>query len=69
MSTSEKAKGYKTMAIRLDDDVHAQLSVIAKLQETSIAANRPSHRSPLACQAIRQGARQPCHGSPRIHRG
>ena len=38
MSTSEKAKGYKTMAIRLDDDVHAQLSVIAKLQETSIAA-------------------------------
>ena len=38
MSTPEKAKGYKTMAIRLDDDVHAQLSVIAKLQETSIAA-------------------------------
>ena len=38
MSTPEKAKDYKTMAIRLDDDVHAQLSVIAKLQETSIAA-------------------------------
>lgn len=38
MSDTEKAKGYKTLAIRLDDDVHAQLQVIAKLQETSIAA-------------------------------
>jgi predicted DNA-binding protein len=38
MSTTDKAKGYKTLAIRLDDDVHAQLQVIAKLQETSIAA-------------------------------
>ncbi len=38
MSTTDKAKGYKTLAIRLDDDVHAQLQVIARLQETSIAA-------------------------------
>jgi predicted transcriptional regulator len=38
MSTPDNAKGYKTLAIRLDDDVHAQLQVIAKLQETSIAA-------------------------------
>jgi len=27
----------KTLAIRLEDDVHAQLQVIAKLQESSIA--------------------------------
>ena len=32
------AKGYKTLALRLDDATHAQLQVIAKLQETSIAA-------------------------------
>ena len=38
MSDTEMAKGYKTLAIRLDDDTHAQLQVIAKLQETSIAA-------------------------------
>jgi predicted transcriptional regulator len=38
MSTKEPGKGYKTLAIRLDDDVHAQLQVIARLQETSIAA-------------------------------
>src|SRR4051812_30437759 len=38
MSTKHEAKGYKTLAIRLDDDVHAQLQVIARLQETSIAA-------------------------------
>jgi predicted transcriptional regulator len=36
--TTAKAKGYKTLAIRLDDATHAQLQVIAKLQETSIAA-------------------------------
>src|SRR4051794_29687395 len=38
MSTTDKAKDYKTLAIRLNDDVHAQLQVIARLQETSIAA-------------------------------
>ena len=38
MSTKDTGKGYKTLAIRLDDDVHAQLQVIARLQETSIAA-------------------------------
>jgi predicted transcriptional regulator len=38
VSTNNPAKGYKTLAIRLDDDVHAQLQVIARLQETSIAA-------------------------------
>ncbi|HEX3852288.1 MAG TPA: hypothetical protein VHW01_15065 [Polyangiaceae bacterium] len=38
MSGTDKARGYKTLAIRLDDDTHAQLQVIAKLQETSIAA-------------------------------
>jgi predicted transcriptional regulator len=38
VSTTNPAKGYKTLAIRLDDDVHAQLQVIARLQETSIAA-------------------------------
>lgn len=38
MSTKEPGKGYKTLAIRLDDDIHAQLQVIARLQETSIAA-------------------------------
>ena len=38
MSTKDSGKGYKTLAIRLDDDVHAQLQVIARLQETSIAA-------------------------------
>src|SRR3954464_11293457 len=38
MSATDKAKGYKTLAIRLDDDTHAQLSMIAKLRETSIAA-------------------------------
>jgi predicted transcriptional regulator len=38
MSTKDPAKGYKTLAIRLDDDVHAQLQVIARLQDTSIAA-------------------------------
>jgi predicted transcriptional regulator len=38
MSTKNDAKGYKTLAIRLDDDVHAQLQVIARLQDTSIAA-------------------------------
>ena len=38
MSTNDKGKGYKTLAIRLDDDVHAQLQVIARLRETSIAA-------------------------------
>lgn len=27
----------KTLAVRLEDDVHAQLQVIAKLQESSIA--------------------------------
>jgi hypothetical protein len=37
-TTAKAAKGYKTLAIRLDDDTHAQLQVIAKLQETSIAA-------------------------------
>jgi len=38
-TTSTKGgRGYKTLAIRLDDDVHAQLQVIARLQETSIAA-------------------------------
>jgi plasmid stability protein len=36
MST-DKAKGYKTLAIRLDDDVHAQLQVIARLLDSSIA--------------------------------
>ena len=38
MSTKDNGKGYKTLAIRLDDDVHAQLQVIARLQESSIAA-------------------------------
>jgi plasmid stability protein len=38
MSTKNEARGYKTLAIRLDDDVHAQLQVIARLQDTSIAA-------------------------------
>jgi predicted transcriptional regulator len=38
VSATDKAKGYKTLAIRLDDDVHAQLQIIARLQETSIAA-------------------------------
>jgi predicted transcriptional regulator len=38
MGTKEPGKGYKTLAIRLDDDVHAQLQVIARLQESSIAA-------------------------------
>jgi predicted transcriptional regulator len=38
MSTKDPAKGYKTLAIRLDDDVHAQLQVIARLQDSSIAA-------------------------------
>jgi plasmid stability protein len=38
VSTKDTGKGYKTLAIRLDDDVHAQLQVIARLQETSIAA-------------------------------
>jgi hypothetical protein len=38
MSASDKAKGYKTLAIRLNDDIHAQLQVIARLQESSIAA-------------------------------
>ncbi len=38
MSTKDTGKGYKTLAIRLDDDVHAQLQVIARLQESSIAA-------------------------------
>jgi predicted transcriptional regulator len=38
MSTKDPTRGYKTLAIRLDDDVHAQLQVIARLQDTSIAA-------------------------------
>jgi plasmid stability protein len=38
VSTKDPAKGYKTLAIRLDDDVHAQLQVIARLQDSSIAA-------------------------------
>lgn len=38
MSTNNPARGYKTLAIRLDDDVHAQLQVIARLRESSIAA-------------------------------
>lgn len=38
MSANDKGRGYKTLAIRLDDDVHAQLQVIARLRETSIAA-------------------------------
>ena len=38
MSTNDKGKGHKTLAIRLDDDVHAQLQVIARLRDTSIAA-------------------------------
>ena len=38
MSTNDKGRGYKTLAIRLDDDVHAQLQVIARLRENSIAA-------------------------------
>ena len=37
MSTEEKAKDYKTLAIRLDNDVHAQLQVIARLLDSSIA--------------------------------
>lgn len=37
MSTDDKAKDYKTLAIRLDNDVHAQLQVIAKLLDSSIA--------------------------------
>ncbi len=37
MST-DKIKGFKTLAIRLDDDVHAQIQVIARLQDSSIAA-------------------------------
>jgi predicted DNA-binding protein len=35
VATSER--GYKTLAIRLDDGTHAQLQVIAKLEETTIA--------------------------------
>lgn len=35
--TKEAEKGYKTLAIRLDNDVHAQLQVIARLLESSIA--------------------------------
>jgi predicted transcriptional regulator len=38
VSTKDTGKGYKTLAIRLDDDIHAQLQVIARLQESSIAA-------------------------------
>ncbi len=41
MSDTTKAKsgkGYKTLAIRLDDDVHAQLQPVARLRDTSIAA-------------------------------
>jgi hypothetical protein len=37
MASDDKAKGYKTLAIRLDDDVHAQLQLIARLQESTIA--------------------------------
>ena len=37
MSTEEKARDYKTLAIRLDNDVHAQLQVIARLLDSSIA--------------------------------
>ena len=37
MSTTDNTKGYKTLAIRLNDDVHAQLQVIAKLLDSSIA--------------------------------
>ena len=38
MSANNNAKGYKTLAIRLDEDVHAQLQLIARLEESSIAA-------------------------------
>jgi predicted transcriptional regulator len=38
VSTKDTGKGYKTLAIRLDDDVHAQLQLIARLEESSIAA-------------------------------
>jgi hypothetical protein len=37
MSADDKAKDYKTLAIRLDNDVHAQLQVIARLLDSSIA--------------------------------
>jgi hypothetical protein len=37
VSTEEKTKDYKTLAIRLDNDVHAQLQVIARLLDSSIA--------------------------------
>jgi hypothetical protein len=38
VSTKDNGRAYKTLAIRLDDDVHAQLQVIARLRKTSIAA-------------------------------
>lgn len=37
MSAEEKTRDYKTLAIRLDNDVHAQLQVIARLLDSSIA--------------------------------
>jgi predicted DNA-binding protein len=38
-TTPTKAgKGYKTLAIRLDDDVHARLQLVARLKGSSIAA-------------------------------
>lgn len=35
---TKDGKGYKTLAIRLDNDVHARLQLVARLKDTSIAA-------------------------------
>lgn len=38
MSDTPKDKGHKTLAVKLPDDTHAQLQLIARLEDSTLAA-------------------------------